>query len=193
MDCKQASEITELVKEKCEVAVSSLRWIKVIVVGNTGVGKTCLIKHFCEDKFSTGYQATIGVDYGFKTYSVNDTELRIHLWDLSGSSDYLDVRSELYHNTQIVLLVYDITNALSFTSLDNWYKEITRYSNGGALTILVANKIDLKSKRIVSIDEGLKWATAKDILYFETSASSGNGVSRMFQDVLQKLMSRTDE
>ncbi|XP_071941234.1 dnaJ homolog subfamily C member 27-like [Antedon mediterranea] len=188
MEHTEAKSITELVKKQCKKTIQSLQWIKVVAVGNTSVGKTCLIKHFCEDKFSAGYQPTIGVDYGFKTYSVNDTELRVHLWDLSGNSDYLDVRSELYHSTQIILLVFDVTSAVSFTSLDNWYKEITRFGNGAAHVVLVANKIDQKSKRVVSAYDAVRWATAKNVRYFETSASNGSGVNKMFRETLKNVM-----
>ncbi|XP_011417163.1 dnaJ homolog subfamily C member 27-A-like [Crassostrea angulata] len=171
-------------------AVNSLVWIKVVGIGNGCVGKTCLIKHFCESKFSGGYQPTVGVDYGFKIQHVEGVDLRVHLWDLSGSPEYIDVRNELYINTDAIFLVFDVTNLSTFENMENWLKEVQKYSSGNPELIVVANKIDLKAKRVVKSEDSKKWAQQNNAKYYETSAASGEGVDRLFNDMLTGLIER---
>ena len=171
-------------------AISSLTWVKVVGVGNTGVGKTCLIKHFCESKFSTGYQPTVGVDYGFKIQSVNGLDLRVHLWDLSGGAEYLDVRNELYGGTDAVFIVYDVTNAASFEAVDTWIKELVRYGPTVSHMCLVGNKADLRAKRAIPTSEAKKWALSQQLGYYETSCATGDGVEQMFNDILEHVVKK---
>uniref|UniRef100_A0A2C9KSU1 Uncharacterized protein n=1 Tax=Biomphalaria glabrata TaxID=6526 RepID=A0A2C9KSU1_BIOGL len=138
-----------------ENAVANLNWIKIIGVGSCNVGKTSLIKHFCESKFTSNYQPTVGVDYGFKVENINGCDVRVNIWDFSGSTDYLEVRNELYSKTNGIFLVFDVTNATTFDSLDQWLREITQYSSNSAQIFIVGNKED-KDK----FCEGLKDAIA---------------------------------
>ncbi|XP_025094464.1 ras-related protein Rab-30-like isoform X2 [Pomacea canaliculata] len=165
-------------------AVSTLVWIKIVGIGNAGTGKTCLIKHFCESKFSAGYQPTVGVDYGFKIQTVKNTDLRVHLWDLSGSAEYLDVRNELYCGSDAIFIVYDVTSPGSFEALESWVREANRYATGNPDIVIVGNKVDLKQKRVVSSVEAKDFALLHNYRYFETSAATGDGVDDMFQQIL---------
>ncbi|XP_046555484.1 ras-related protein Rab-13-like [Haliotis rubra] len=174
------------------LAVDSLVWVKIVGIGSTAVGKTCLIKHFCESKFNTGYQPTVGVDYGFKIHEVEGTDLRVHLWDLSGSTEYMDVRNELYGGTDAMFLAYDVTNAASFETLDSWIREVKKYSSGTPEIVIVANKTDLKQKRCVSTAEGKKWASQNKMRYYETSAATGEGVVQLFGDLLKGVYNRRE-
>ncbi|XP_035661840.1 dnaJ homolog subfamily C member 27-like [Branchiostoma floridae] len=170
--------------------LDALIWVKVVGLGNAGVGKTSLIKHFCESQFSPVYQPTIGVDYGFKIEKILGEDLRIHLWDLSGNSDYLEVRNELYGNTQACFLVYDISSQSSFDTLDTWLRELGKYGGLNSEVVVVANKTDLKTKRVISMADGRKWASAHKLKYYETSAVTGEGVQQMFQDLLMSVRER---
>ncbi|KAL3855006.1 hypothetical protein ACJMK2_014238 [Sinanodonta woodiana] len=172
-------------------AVDALLWIKVVGIGNSGAGKTCLIKHFCESKFSGGYQPTVGVDYGFKIHTINTIDLRVHLWDLSGSPEYIDVRNELYGQCDAIFFVYDITNQASFDSLDIWMKEVVKYGSGNPELVLVANKVDGKSgKRIIATADGKKWALQQKMSYYETSAATGDGVDTFFTELLTAVLKK---
>ncbi|KAL8579374.1 hypothetical protein ACOMHN_026739 [Nucella lapillus] len=168
-------------------AVSSLVWAKVVGVGSAGTGKTCLIKHFCESKFNQGYQPTVGVDYGFKIQTVDGVDMRVHMWDLSGSNEYLDVRNELYTGSDAVFIVFDVTSNPSFEALDSWLREVSRFSSSSPGIAIVGNKSDLNQKRTVSPAEAKKFANQHKCLYFETSAATGEGVDDMFQRLLQEV------
>lgn len=171
-------------------AVNALNWVKVVGVGNACVGKTCLVKHFCESKFSAGYQPTVGVDYGFKIQNCEGIDLRVHLWDLSGSTEYIDVRNELYIQSDAIFIVFDVTNQASFDAADSWLKEIQRYTTGTPDLIIVANKTDLRQKRVISLNDAKKWANQNKVKYFETSAATGEGVDKLFQDILLTIIER---
>ncbi|CAL1527058.1 unnamed protein product, partial [Lymnaea stagnalis] len=166
---------------------------QLICIGSSGTEKTCLIKHFCDSKFNSGYQATVGVDYGFKVQHLNGIDLRVHLWDLSGSSEYFEVRNELYPKTDGIFIVYDITNSASFESLDYWLKEISKYSTTRPVIFIVGNKIDLQQKRAITLVDGKTFAHNNKCGYFETSALTGEGISEMFQELLFNIMNKKTE
>ncbi|XP_041374654.1 LOW QUALITY PROTEIN: ras-related protein Rab-13-like [Gigantopelta aegis] len=169
-------------------AVNGLTWIKVLGIGNASSGKTCLIKHFCESKYTTGYQPTVGVDYGFKIQNIGGSDVRVHLWDLSGSPEYIDVRNELYTGSDAIFLVYDVTCQASFESIDSWLREASKYSKGNPEIFLVANKIDLNQKRVVSTADGKKCAGQHKLRYYEASAATGEGVDKLFSDLLMSII-----
>uniref|UniRef100_A0A3Q3ICN6 J domain-containing protein n=1 Tax=Monopterus albus TaxID=43700 RepID=A0A3Q3ICN6_MONAL len=137
----------------------SLR-VKVISLGNAEVGKSCIIKRYCEKRFVPKYLATIGIDYG--------------------------VRNEFYKDSQGVLLVYDVGLRESFDALDSWLGEMKQEMGSQAnmdsiVFIVCANKVDLTKRRVVDEGEGRLWAESRGFHYFETSAQSGEGINEMFQ------------
>jgi len=158
-------------------------------LGDSGVGKTCLVKRFCEEKFTAKFHPTVGIDYGFKIHSVRDTDVRVHFWDMAGKIEYYDVRNELYNQTQAVMLVYDVTNRPSFQSLEAWNRECARCSADTPLvTVVVANKVDLDVERAVTREEGEKWAKSHKLPYWETSAATGSGVYDTFHTMLGDVL-----
>ena len=154
--------------------------IKITSVGDGGVGKSCIIKRYCEEKFVSRYIATIGVDFGVKPIRVLNYDVKVNFWDLSGHPEFFDVRSEFYKDTQGVILVYDCTQRITFDALDTWVQEAQKYgTRDSAVWALVANKTD-KSKRAVTRREGEMWAAGNGFEYFETSAKTGEGVEDVF-------------
>lgn len=164
--------------------------VKVISLGGPGVGKSCLIKRFCEDRFVSKYIATIGIDYGVKPVQVDGSEVRVNFWDLSGVADFLEVRNEFYKDAQGALLVFDVGMRESFESLDSWLAEAAKFgANYRDLPIaLCANKVD--KKRVVGEEEGRKYAQARGLAYFETSAQSGANVAEMFAYLFEAVSRR---
>jgi len=161
------------------------------------VGKSCLIKRYCEQKFISRYISTIGVDFGVRPVvldlpptrsggnSTNDSlEVRVNFWDLSGDPDFADVRTEFYEHTQAMLLVYDVTARASFENLEKWLREAEKHGARPLITVVAANKADDDAagpQRQVSEEEGRRWAAAHSIGYYETSAKSGHdGTSSTF-------------
>lgn len=173
-------------------SIADLTWVKIVGVGDSGSGKTCLVKRFCEEKFTAKFHPTVGVDYGFKIHTVRDVDVRVHFWDMAGRVEYYDVRNELYSQTQAVMLVFDVTSRTSFQSLESWNRETSRCNTSyPVVTLVVANKIDQEVERVVTREEGQKWARAHKLPYWETSAATGAGVFSMFHTMLGEVIDKT--
>eukprot|EP00455_Lapot_gusevi_P042672 TRINITY_DN5092_c0_g1_i1.p1 TRINITY_DN5092_c0_g1~~TRINITY_DN5092_c0_g1_i1.p1 ORF type:complete len:193 (-),score=13.59 TRINITY_DN5092_c0_g1_i1:124-702(-) len=154
--------------------------IKIISMGEAGVGKSCLIKRYCEEKFVPKYISTIGVDYGVKSIVMNEKETKINFFDLSGVQDFFEVRNEFYRDTQGALLVYDVTSGRSLEALDSWMKEASYFGARDMVTVVCANKADLIGDRVISEADGQIWARQRNLRVFETSAKTGQNVGEAF-------------
>jgi DnaJ family protein C protein 27 len=166
--------------------------IKIVAIGAATVGKSCLIKRYCEERFVSKYIATIGIDYGVKPVNVDGIDVRVNFWDLSGHPEFFEVRNEFYKDAQGIVLAYDVTNPGTFEECDNWMAEATKY---GANTsevpmILCANKTDKKG-RVVSEEEGQTYASNRGMKYFDVSAQSGMNVEEMFNDLFSDVVRRS--
>ncbi|XP_036406274.1 dnaJ homolog subfamily C member 27-like isoform X2 [Megalops cyprinoides] len=163
----------------------SLR-VKVISLGNAEVGKSCIIKRYCEKRFVSKYLATIGIDYGVTKVQVRDREMKVNIFDMAGHPFFYEVRNEFYKDSQGVILVYDVGLKESFDALDSWLGEMKQemgsHANMESIVFVVcANKVDLTKRRVIDESEGRLWAESRGFQYFETSAQSGEGISEMFQ------------
>ncbi|XP_053825319.1 dnaJ homolog subfamily C member 27 [Vidua macroura] len=161
--------------------------VKVISMGNAEVGKSCIIKRYCEKRFVPKYLATIGIDYGVTKVQIRDREIKVNIFDMAGHPFFYEVRNEFYRDTQGVLLVYDVGSKESFEALEAWLAEMRRElgPHGAGLDSVVvavcANKVDAGKLRVVDESEGRLWAESRGFLYWETSAQSGEGIQEMFQ------------
>lgn len=173
--------------------------VKVLSLGEMGVGKSCLIKRYCEQKFNPRYIATIGVDFGVRSVTVDDgsgssQEVKVNFWDLSGDVDYSEVRNEFAQDTQGALLVYDVTDRKSYLKLDSWLDELSRNEGRPIVTAVCANKVDDAANRQVTEEEGRKWAELRgNVQYFETSAKSGQDVNAVFSALLHGIVAHLNE
>merc|ERR1719324_638950 len=162
--------------------------IKVISMGEGGVGKSCIIKRYCEEQFVTRYISTIGVDFGVKSVSVDGVEAKVNFWDLAGAPEFFEVRNEFYKDTQGAILVYDVSKKVTFDALSAWLKELQKYAGKRKIEVAVcANKTDLH-KRVVGEKEGRDWAQRQGFMFFETSASSGENIEMMFNQLFSKVV-----
>lgn len=164
--------------------------IKILSMGSAGSGKSCLIKRFCEERFIAKYIATIGVDYGVKPVKIDGNDVRVNFWDLSGHSEFFEIRNEFYKDSQGAILVFDVTSKESFEECDAWLAEASKYgANPKEMPIILcANKID--KKRVIAEEEGKHFAVSRGLIYYETSAGSGFNVQEMFDFLFQNAMKR---
>uniref|UniRef100_A0A8C3SDK0 DnaJ heat shock protein family (Hsp40) member C27 n=1 Tax=Chelydra serpentina TaxID=8475 RepID=A0A8C3SDK0_CHESE len=174
----------------------SLR-IKVISMGNAEVGKSCIIKRYCEKRFVPKYLATIGIDYGVTKVQIRDREIKVNIFDMAGHPFFYEVRNEFYKDTQGVALVYDVGQKESFDALDSWLAEMKQelgpHGNMENIVFVVcANKIDCTKHRCMDESEGRLWAESRGFLYFETSAQTGEGINEMFQTFYSAIVDLCD-
>lgn len=154
---------------------------KVIVVGDSGVGKTCLINRMCTDSFTDGISATIGVDMKVKNVRIGDKMVKLSIWDTAGQERYQSLTRQYYRKAHAVLFVYDCTDRRSFENLgDRWLPEFDGHradtQSNTCLSVIVANKVDEVNTRLVTTDEGCDFARFNNSLYYETSARTAEGV-----------------
>ena len=159
--------------------------IKILSLGSGGVGKSCLIKRYCEERFVSKYIATIGVDYGVKAVSIDGMDVKVNFWDLSGHPEFFEIRNEFYKDAQGIMLVYDVSARESFDDIEAWLQEAIKFGAAPREipVALCANKAD--KKRMVSEEEGRQLASSKGMSYFEMSACSGDNVNEMFDYLFQ--------
>lgn len=168
--------------------------IKIITAGCAGVGKSCLVKRFCEGRFVTRYITTIGVDYGVKVVpNVFKHTCKVNFFDLSGQDDFKDIRIDFYRDGQGVLLCYDCTNQQSFRTLPQWMFESRvnglDLENSKVVVALCATKIDAQGRQ-VSRAEGQAFAQSKGFLYFEVSSQSGENVNETLNTVFEHVVGK---
>ena len=154
---------------------------KLIVIGNSSVGKSSLVDRAIKNRFLEDYSATIGFDYYSFFLKIDDQIVKLQIWDTCGQEIYQSLISNFYRNSSCAIMVYAINDKKSFENLEIWLKELRKESNPDVKTILIGNKCDLESKREVSFEEAEKYS--KDfnfVQFFETSAKTGFNAQKVF-------------
>ncbi|CAK9300375.1 unnamed protein product [Gordionus sp. m RMFG-2023] len=166
---------------------------KIVLVGNAGVGKTCIVKRFTQGIFPLGQGATIGVDFMIKTVHINGIKIKLQIWDTAGQERFRSITQSYYRSANAIILVYDVTNKSSFEALTNWLAEIKNFSTPNVFIALVGNKNDRIPERQVTQTEASEFAQAHSLpLLSETSAKDGTDdfhVTKLFDDVARHLLS----
>jgi small GTP-binding protein len=156
---------------------TSVPLLKIVVAGDGNVGKTSLIRQYCEGRFEQSRVATIGVDFQTKTVEIKGHTIKLSIWDMAGQIHFQSVRSGLYRGSRTAALVHDVTNPESLAHLQGWYEEI-RAVVPEQRFLVVGNKLDLLPDYDPS--DAKKFAASIQAPYLTTSASSGTGVAKMF-------------
>ena len=164
-----------------EVDVDNLLKLKLIVVGNQGTGKSCILNRFVNETFEENYQATIGLDFHSKNVTIHDQDVRLILYDTAGQEKFRSLIPMYIREAQIILLIYDISDRESFDSMPKWIQQILDVKNNEVIFVLIGNKIDLESERKVSFAEGKKFAEENNFLFQEVSAKNGNNFEKLFE------------
>ncbi|SPP89632.1 ras-related protein Rab-18 [Drosophila guanche] len=164
------------------------RAIKLLVIGESGVGKSSLIRRFVENKFDENHDVTIGMDFKSKVMNIDGADFKVALWDTAGAERFRSLTPSFYRKALGAILVYDITNRDSLVKLEAWLAELDSYSdNPNIAIIVVGNKID--QERVVDREEGRKFARKHRALFIETSAKCDQFVSDVFKDIVEKIVS----
>lgn len=168
-----------------------LTTLKLLIIGESGVGKSSLLLRFTDDAFDPEQAATIGVDFKVKTVKVNGDKVKLAIWDTAGQERFRTLTPSYYRGGQGVIVVYDVTNRESFSKIENWLTELETYStNQDLVKMLVGNKCDLEShgERVVSKEEGLKCARKHQMMFIEASAKTREGVACAFEELVEKII-----
>ena len=166
--------------------------IKIIVVGNSCTGKTSLLERYVNNTFTTK-ESTIGGAYKKKRIVHNGIDIVLNLWDTAGQEKYRSIVRIYYRGTMGCLLVFDITNRQSFDDAKKWITEIRNHTGESTGVVLVGNKADLDEMRKVSVEEATKYAESENIIYYETSAKTNDGVNGVFEYIVSSIYNRIEQ
>ncbi|KAK8675201.1 hypothetical protein V6N13_033271 [Hibiscus sabdariffa] len=160
---------------------------KIVLVGDSAVGKSNLLARFARNEFYPNSKSTIGVEFQTQKLDINGKEVKAQVWDTAGQERFRAVTSAYYRGAVGALLVYDISRRQTFDSIGRWLNELQTHSDMNVVTILVGNKSDLKDSREVSTSEGKELAEEQGLFFMETSALDSSNVAAAFQTVVKEI------
>jgi len=163
---------------------------KLLLIGDSGVGKSCLLLRFADDTYTESYISTIGVDFKIRTVELDGKTIKLQIWDTAGQERFRTITSSYYRGAHGIIVVYDVTDVDSFNNVKQWLHEIDRYASENVNKLLVGNKSDLASKRAVTYEQGKEFADSLGIEFIETSAKNATNVEKAFMAMSAQIKSK---
>ena len=164
---------------------------KVIIIGDTNVGKSNILTRYLKDEFSSNTKSTVGVELGIKFLKIKNTKTKIQIWDTAGQERYRAITSSYFKGSNGCFIVYDITNEASFNNIENWYEQIQKETSKDIPILLVGNKCDLEDERKVPIEKGKEKAQNLNCAFFETSALKKINIDKIFEELVNNIYEKT--
>ncbi|XP_057473974.1 ras-related protein RABD2a-like [Actinidia eriantha] len=163
---------------------------KLLLIGDSGVGKSCLLLRFSDDSYLDSYISTIGVDFKIRTVEQDGKTIKLQIWDTAGQERFRTITSSYYRGAHGIIIVYDVTDQESFNNVKQWLSEIDRYANENVNKLLVGNKCDLTTNRVVSYETAKAFADEIGIPFMETSAKDATNVEQAFMAMSADIKNR---
>jgi Ras-related protein Rab-1A len=160
---------------------------KLLLIGDSGVGKSCLLLRFTDDTYTESYISTIGVEFKIRNITIDGQDVKLQIWDTAGQERFRTITSSYYRGAHGIALVYDVTDLGSFDNIKAWTEEVKRYASEDVICILVGNKSDLETKRQVDYVTAKEYADSKEWTFVETSAKNDVNVTEMFTALAAKI------
>lgn len=160
---------------------------KYIIIGDTGVGKSCLLLQFTDKRFQHMHDLTIGVEFGSRTIALDNRLIKLQIWDTAGQESFRSVTRSYYRGACGALLVYDVTRRETFMHISKWVSEARANGNSNMILMLIGNKIDLENRRTVSYEEGAEYARREGMIFMETSAKTADNVEESFVKTAESI------
>jgi len=164
---------------------------KLLLIGDSGVGKSCLLLRFADDTYTESYISTIGVDFKIRTIELDGKTIKLQIWDTAGQERFRTITSSYYRGAHGIIVVYDVTDQESFNNVKQWLQEIDRYACENVNKLLVGNKSDLTTKKVVDFTTAKEFAESLDIPFLETSAKNATNVEQAFLTMAAEIKNRT--
>ena len=165
--------------------------MKILLIGDSGVGKSFLLVRFVEDKFSPSFITTIGIDFKIKTVDINGKKVKLQLWDTAGQERFRTITTAYYRGAMGIILVYDVTDERTFTNVNQWFKTVSDHANDDAQLLLVANKCDMDT-RVVTTEQGETLAKELGLPFVEASAKDDTNVNDIFFTLARLIQEKID-
>jgi Ras-related protein Rab-1A len=163
---------------------------KLLLIGDSGVGKSCLLLRFADDSYLESYISTIGVDFKIRTVELDGKTIKLQIWDTAGQERFRTITSSYYCGAHGIIVVYDVTDQESFNNVKQWLNEIDRYASENVNKLLVGNKSDLATKKVVDYQTAKAFADEIGIPFLETSAKNATNVEQAFMTMAAEIKNR---
>eukprot|EP01100_Stratorugosa_tubuloviscum_P007242 TRINITY_DN302_c3_g1_i1.p1 TRINITY_DN302_c3_g1~~TRINITY_DN302_c3_g1_i1.p1 ORF type:complete len:196 (-),score=59.72 TRINITY_DN302_c3_g1_i1:77-664(-) len=161
---------------------------KLLFIGDSGVGKSCLLIRFTDDSYTESYISTIGVDFKIKTLTIDGKTIKLQIWDTSGQERFRTITSSYYRGAHGIIIVFDLTDRVSFRNVLQWLSEVDRHANENICKMLAGNKCDLSNKIVITDEEVNEFTSAHEIDYIQCSAKNSTNVEQLFIQLAQKIV-----
>ena len=166
---------------------------KYIIIGDTGVGKSCLLLQFTDKRFQPVHDLTIGVEFGARMITIADKQIKLQIWDTAGQESFRSITRSYYRGAAGALLVYDITRRETFNHLTSWLEDARQHASSNMVIMLIGNKCDLDAKREVRREEGEAFAREHGLVFMETSAKTAENVEEAFINTAKEIYDKIQE
>lgn len=164
---------------------------KLLLIGDSGVGKTCILFRFSDDAFNTTFISTIGIDFKIKTIELRGKKIKLQIWDTAGQERFHTITTSYYRGAMGIMLVYDITNSKSFDNIAKWLRNIQEHANDDVEKMILGNKCDMEDKRVIAKERGETIARENGIRFLETSAKTNINIDKAFIDLSESILDKT--
>jgi len=164
--------------------------IKLLLIGDSGVGKSCLLLRFCDDAWTPSFITTIGIDFKIRTIELDGKRIKLQIWDTAGQERFRTITTAYYRGAMGILLVYDVTDERSFNNIRTWHGNIEQHASEGVNKILIGNKSDWVDKKVVTEEQGRELARELAVSFMETSAKANEGVEEAFFTLARDIKTR---
>ncbi|XP_065192618.1 ras-related protein Rab-8B-like [Sycon ciliatum] len=165
---------------------------KLLLIGDSGVGKTCILFRFSEDAFNSTFISTIGIDFKIRTIELDGKKIKLQIWDTAGQERFRTITTAYYRGAMGIMLVYDITNDKSFDNIKNWIRNIEEHASADVERMILGNKCDMDEKRTVSKERGEQLAVEYGVKFMETSAKASINVEESFIMLARDIKTKMD-
>lgn len=166
---------------------------KLLLIGDSGVGKSCILLRFADDTFSESYISTIGVDFKIRTLTLNNKQIKLQIWDSAGQERFRTLTTAYYRSAHGIILVYDVNDRETFIHIENWLQEVSKYAANEVNRVLVGNKCDVLNKREVEYETARVYAEKLGISFTEASAKDRTNIEKLFNIMANELVERLGE
>ncbi|CAD8091335.1 unnamed protein product [Paramecium primaurelia] len=164
---------------------------KLLLIGTSGVGKSCMLMRYVDNNFTNNFYNTIGVDFKIKSIFLENKNIKLQIWDTAGQDRFRTITCSYYRGAHGIIIVYDITDRESFDSVKMWMSEIDKYAQEDVIRMLVGNKCDVEDKRAVSYEEGEALAKQLKLQFIETSAKLSTNIEQSFLTIAKNVLEKS--